>query len=216
MFEDLEYVQSLEKEVDELESKKAEFSNEYDLLLQECLSHDIMNAILCSFDDIDEQTKILKSRTSNVKAVCVTCGKCVFNSNHDACVSKFINDVNARTKKPKVVPISARKPKRQTNQSIATPHRKTFASESTIQKSRSYFRMLYENTSKTWTWWVEKQCPSDRTNHPIHRELVQGNVTIKRVYYIEGLNHNLFLVGQFCDANLEVAFRKSTCFVKDL
>nr|GEZ90578.1 retrovirus-related Pol polyprotein from transposon TNT 1-94 [Tanacetum cinerariifolium] len=29
-------------------------------------------------------------------------------------------------------------------------------------------------------------------------------------------NHNLFLVGQFCDAYLEVAFRKSTCFVRDL
>ncbi|GKD09896.1 retrovirus-related pol polyprotein from transposon TNT 1-94 [Tanacetum coccineum] len=41
-------------------------------------------------------------------------------------------------------------------------------------------------------------------------DLVQGNVTINRVYYVEGLNHNLFPVGQFCDANLEVAFRKST------
>nr|GEU57172.1 hypothetical protein [Tanacetum cinerariifolium] len=47
-------------------------------------------------------------------------------------------------------------------------------------------------------------------------DLVQGNVTINRVYYVKGLNHNLFLVGQFCDANLEVAFRKSTCFVRDL
>nr|GEZ95779.1 retrovirus-related Pol polyprotein from transposon TNT 1-94 [Tanacetum cinerariifolium] len=46
-------------------------------------------------------------------------------------------------------------------------------------------------------------------------DLVQGNVTINRVYYVEGLNHNLFSVGQFCDADLEVAFRKSTCFVKD-
>ncbi|GJT96517.1 retrovirus-related pol polyprotein from transposon TNT 1-94 [Tanacetum coccineum] len=45
-------------------------------------------------------------------------------------------------------------------------------------------------------------------------DLVQGNITIKRVYYIEGLNHNLFSVGQFCDADLEVAFRKSTCFVE--
>nr|GEV24937.1 hypothetical protein [Tanacetum cinerariifolium] len=36
------------------------------------------------------------------------------------------------------------------------------------------------------------------------------------VYYVEGLNRNLFLVGQFCDADLEVAFRKSTCFVRDL
>nr|GEY86661.1 retrovirus-related Pol polyprotein from transposon TNT 1-94 [Tanacetum cinerariifolium] len=47
-------------------------------------------------------------------------------------------------------------------------------------------------------------------------DLVQGNVTINRVYYVEGLNHNLFSVGQFCDADLKVAFRKSTCFVRDL
>nr|GEZ50282.1 hypothetical protein [Tanacetum cinerariifolium] len=39
-------------------------------------------------------------------------------------------------------------------------------------------------------------------------DLVQGAVTIKKVYYVEGLNHNLFSVGQFCDADLEVAFRK--------
>ncbi|GJX85917.1 retrovirus-related pol polyprotein from transposon TNT 1-94, partial [Tanacetum coccineum] len=47
-------------------------------------------------------------------------------------------------------------------------------------------------------------------------DLVQGNITIKRVYYVECLNHNLFSVGQFCDADLEVAFRKPTCFVRDL
>ncbi|GJQ95029.1 hypothetical protein Tco_0006168 [Tanacetum coccineum] len=32
-------------------------------------------------------------------------------------------------------------------------------------------------------------------------DLVQGNITINRVYYVEGLNHNLFSVGQFCDAD---------------
>ncbi|GJR52249.1 retrovirus-related pol polyprotein from transposon TNT 1-94 [Tanacetum coccineum] len=32
-----------------------------------------------------------------------------------------------------------------------------------------------------------------------------GNVIISRVYYIEGLGHNLFSVGQFCDADLELA-----------
>ncbi|GJT84562.1 retrovirus-related pol polyprotein from transposon TNT 1-94 [Tanacetum coccineum] len=47
-------------------------------------------------------------------------------------------------------------------------------------------------------------------------DLVQGNVTIKRVYYVEGLNHNLFSVGQLCDADLEVAFQKSTCYIRDL
>nr|GFB81572.1 retrovirus-related Pol polyprotein from transposon TNT 1-94 [Tanacetum cinerariifolium] len=47
-------------------------------------------------------------------------------------------------------------------------------------------------------------------------DLVQGAITIKRVYYVEGLNHNLFSVGQFYDADLEVVFRKSTCFIRDL
>ncbi|GJT32468.1 retrovirus-related pol polyprotein from transposon TNT 1-94 [Tanacetum coccineum] len=67
---------------------------------------------------------------------------------------------------------------------------------------------------------------ADFTTHPIHctvrfgndqfalilgyGDLVQGNITINRVYYVEGLNHNLFSVGQFYDADLEVAFRKST------
>nr|GFB00235.1 integrase, catalytic region, zinc finger, CCHC-type, peptidase aspartic, catalytic [Tanacetum cinerariifolium] len=46
-------------------------------------------------------------------------------------------------------------------------------------------------------------------------DLVQGNIMNNRVYYVEGLNYNLFSVGQFCDADLEVAFRKSTCFVRD-
>ncbi|GKB12387.1 reverse transcriptase domain-containing protein [Tanacetum coccineum] len=36
------------------------------------------------------------------------------------------------------------------------------------------------------------------------------------VYYVEGLGHNLFSVGQFCDSNLEVAFRQHTCFIRNL
>ncbi|GJU91101.1 hypothetical protein Tco_1303524 [Tanacetum coccineum] len=43
-----------------------------------------------------------------------------------------------------------------------------------------------------------------------------GNVTISRVYYVEGLGHNLFFVGQFYDSNLEVAFRQHTCFIRNL
>nr|GEW68396.1 integrase, catalytic region, zinc finger, CCHC-type, peptidase aspartic, catalytic [Tanacetum cinerariifolium] len=43
-----------------------------------------------------------------------------------------------------------------------------------------------------------------------------GNVIISRVYYVEGLGHNLFSVGQFCDADLEVAFWKNTCFIRNL
>nr|GFB51991.1 integrase, catalytic region, zinc finger, CCHC-type, peptidase aspartic, catalytic [Tanacetum cinerariifolium] len=37
-----------------------------------------------------------------------------------------------------------------------------------------------------------------------------------RVYFVEGLGHNLFSVGQFCDSDLEVAFRRNVCFVRNL
>nr|GEW49563.1 integrase, catalytic region, zinc finger, CCHC-type, peptidase aspartic, catalytic [Tanacetum cinerariifolium] len=39
------------------------------------------------------------------------------------------------------------------------------------------------------------------------------NITISRVYFVEGLGHNVFSVGQFCNSDLEIAFRKHTCFV---
>nr|GEV99527.1 integrase, catalytic region, zinc finger, CCHC-type, peptidase aspartic, catalytic [Tanacetum cinerariifolium] len=43
-----------------------------------------------------------------------------------------------------------------------------------------------------------------------------GNVTISRVYFVEGIGHNLFFVGQFCDSDLEVAFRQHTNFIRNL
>nr|GFB83237.1 retrovirus-related Pol polyprotein from transposon TNT 1-94 [Tanacetum cinerariifolium] len=230
----------------------------------------------------------LNSRTLNANAVCATCNKCLVDFNHFACVTKMLNDVHARTKKPKVVHISTRKPKSQANKSIATPNKKKVASKYTNQKPQSYFRVLYENTCKAWKWWIERQSPSGykwvpkpkkqwvpkakmqwvpkAKNDQVQKRivqlilfivdsrctkhmtgilkllcnfvekflrtvrfgndqfalilgygyLVQGNVTINRVYYVEGLNYNLFLVGQFHDADLEVAFKKSTCFVRDL
>ncbi|GJS74351.1 retrovirus-related pol polyprotein from transposon TNT 1-94 [Tanacetum coccineum] len=49
-----------------------------------------------------------------------------------------------------------------------------------------------------------------------YEDYVIGDSVISRVYYEEGLGHNLFSVCQFCDSDLEVAFRKHTCFVRDL
>nr|GEX97531.1 retrovirus-related Pol polyprotein from transposon TNT 1-94 [Tanacetum cinerariifolium] len=47
-------------------------------------------------------------------------------------------------------------------------------------------------------------------------DLKWGNITITRVYFVKGLGHNLFSVGQICDADLEVAFWRNTCFIRDL
>nr|GEY40513.1 hypothetical protein [Tanacetum cinerariifolium] len=249
----------------------------------------------------------LNAKTSNVNFVCITCGKCVLNGNHDMCVLHYRNGVKSRTKMPMVVPINTKKPKRTVKQSVAKPL-KTVALESTYQKPRNTTRKLYEHVSKTCSWWYPKFTPprykwkpksqigsantnismplgnktrtanilepmtsrcsnvsnstlysnsfAARRDNLIHRrlgcskhmtgnlklltnfvekflgtvkfrndqiatiigykDLVQGKVTIKRVYYVEGLNHNLFSVGQFCDADLKVAFRKSTCYIHDL
>nr|GEZ89811.1 hypothetical protein [Tanacetum cinerariifolium] len=48
-----------------------------------------------------------------------------------------------------------------------------------------------------------------------YRDVAIGLVTIKKVYYVKGLGHNLFSVGQFSDKGLEVVFQKSTCFVRN-
>ncbi|GJU79290.1 retrovirus-related pol polyprotein from transposon TNT 1-94 [Tanacetum coccineum] len=49
-----------------------------------------------------------------------------------------------------------------------------------------------------------------------YEDYQMGNVTISLVYYVEGLGHNLFSMGQFGDSDLEAAFRKHTCFIRDL
>nr|GEX75500.1 hypothetical protein [Tanacetum cinerariifolium] len=53
MHVDLKYVESLEKEIDELESNKAEFSDMYGVILQECVSKDVMCSYLQSLSDLD-------------------------------------------------------------------------------------------------------------------------------------------------------------------
>ncbi|GJX78740.1 hypothetical protein Tco_0326889 [Tanacetum coccineum] len=58
MHEDYEYVKSLEKEVDELESEKADFSNIYDLLLEECVSKDVTCSYLHSLSDLNAYAEL--------------------------------------------------------------------------------------------------------------------------------------------------------------
>ncbi|GKC24968.1 retrovirus-related pol polyprotein from transposon TNT 1-94 [Tanacetum coccineum] len=154
----------------------------------------------------------LNAKTSNVNFVCVTCGKCVLNDNHDMCVLHYINGVNSRTRQPIARPISTREPKQTVNQSVATSHKKTVSTDSAVKKPRNIIRKIYEQKFLGTVKFGNDQIA------PIlgYGDLVQGTIPIKHVYYVEGLNHNLFFVGQFCDADLEVAFRKSTCYIRDL
>ncbi|GJT02318.1 retrovirus-related pol polyprotein from transposon TNT 1-94 [Tanacetum coccineum] len=149
----------------------------------------------------------LKSRTSNVNVVCATCGKCVFNSNHDACVSKFLNDVNARTKKPKD-PIC-----QVFHHPLILLHIVQLilfiVDSGCIKHMMGNLKLLCNFIENIWLPFV---FGNDQFS-PIlsYGDLVQGNIMIKRFYYVEGLDHNLFSVGQFCDADLETVVFCNLC-----
>ncbi|GJX29725.1 hypothetical protein Tco_0237804 [Tanacetum coccineum] len=49
---------------------------------------------------IAEHSRNSRSFSDSKHFVCSTCQKCVFNANHDSCVTKFLNEVNSRAKVP--------------------------------------------------------------------------------------------------------------------
>nr|GEX55853.1 hypothetical protein [Tanacetum cinerariifolium] len=132
----------------------------------------------------------LNSRTSNVNVVCATCEKCLVDSDHFACVTKMLNDVNATTKKPNVVPISTRKPKGHANKSVIV-QLIIFIVDSGRTKHMTGNLSLLCNFVETYMGTV--RFGNDQFALILgYGDLVQGNITINRVYYVEGLNHNLF------------------------
>nr|GEU65407.1 hypothetical protein [Tanacetum cinerariifolium] len=141
----------------------------------------------------------LNAKTLNVIFVCATC-ICVLNGNHDKYVC---NGVHSRTTMPMVVPVSTKEPK----QSVENPIRKTVDSESN-QKPRNTLRKQYERLLEIILFIVDSGCSKHMTGNlklliyfvekflgtvkfgndqitPIlgYGDLVQGAVTIKRVYY---------------------------------
>ncbi|GJX75013.1 retrovirus-related pol polyprotein from transposon TNT 1-94 [Tanacetum coccineum] len=58
---------------------------------------------------------------------------------------------------------------------------------------------------------MDTQCASE-TLDPLSQKLEDENVSLE----FQGMGHNLFSVGQFCDSDLKVAFRRNTCFVRNL
>ncbi|GJY25816.1 hypothetical protein Tco_0400542 [Tanacetum coccineum] len=139
--------------------------------------------------------------------------------NHDICVLDFINDVNACAKSKSVKKSSKRKVWNQHERITTTaevPLRKPTALETTTpkhvvtlvysrkhRKSKTMSSKLFSGTVKFGNDHVEKILG--------YGDYQIGNVTISRVYYMKGLGHNLSLLGQFCESNLEVAFRQHTC-----
>ncbi|GKB53842.1 hypothetical protein Tco_0904595, partial [Tanacetum coccineum] len=141
---------------------------------------------------------------ANSELKCVKCNGCMLFDNHDLCVLDFINNVNARKKSKSVNKIGNTCPLTRIITTIEVPLRKPTTLENETPKP--VVTLVYLRKPR-----------KSKTSVPISKSKVfQINVTISRVYYVEGLGHNLFSVGQSCDSNLEVAFRQHTCFIRNL
>nr|GFA00486.1 hypothetical protein [Tanacetum cinerariifolium] len=122
----------------------------------------------------------LNSKTSNVNFVCVTCGKCVLNGNHDMCILHYLNGVNSRTKMPKAAPISTRKPKHIMNQSVAKPLRRTVASNvnpnvsmplGNASRTANILEPMTPRCSNVSNTTLYSNSFAARRDNPIHRRL---------------------------------------------
>nr|GEZ37318.1 integrase, catalytic region, zinc finger, CCHC-type, peptidase aspartic, catalytic [Tanacetum cinerariifolium] len=337
MHADLKYVESLKKEIDELASDKAEFSDMYDVILQECVSKDVMCSYLMYLCDLDALDELQCLYLHKVKEYALDELQCLYLHKVKECdclaqkISKQTESVSkkahtellqrfAKLEKHSIsLEIALQKCKEQEREQyfeiqdlkaklqdkniaiselkkliekgegksvdtkfdrpsvVLQPNAQRILKPSVLGKptpfSNSLDRIYFQKTRsvpkanvlegvnhkptvsrpplksnqskdkivqlilfivnsgctkhmtgnlKLLCNFVEKFLRTVRFGNDQfasilgYGDLVQGNVTISRVYYVECLNHNLFSVGQFCDTDLEVAFRKSICYVRDL
>nr|GEW90982.1 Gag-Pol polyprotein [Tanacetum cinerariifolium] len=161
--------------------------------------------------DTKATSSVINSMSNvNSDLKCASCNGYLFSDNNDACVVAYINSVNASIKSKSVTKPVKRKFWQPIGKMIATttmvPPREPMPIASNTDKP--VITLVYSRKSK-----AAKKVPG--SNSTINKSLI-GNVTNSRVYYVEGLGYNLFSVGQFCDSDLEVAFRQHTCFISNL
>nr|GEW92552.1 integrase, catalytic region, zinc finger, CCHC-type, peptidase aspartic, catalytic [Tanacetum cinerariifolium] len=270
MHADLKYVESLEKEIDKLESHKAEFSNMYDVKNDTVWNEKASNEFRKEREQYVE-IQDLKAQLQDKNIAISELKKLIEKGKRKSVDTKFdrpsvVRQPNAQ-RIPKLsvlgkttpfsnslkriyIPKTMSVPKANVsegvnhNTNVSRPQHKSNQLRDKVVPNNSQvkvkmiqvevhprilsvsYKMKYVTACKDMynsrTLNANAVCATSRFGNdqfaPIlgYGDMVQGNVTINRVYYVEGLNHNLFLVGQFCDADLEVAFRKSTCFVRDL
>ncbi|GJY44576.1 integrase, catalytic region, zinc finger, CCHC-type containing protein [Tanacetum coccineum] len=165
---------------------------------------------------------------ANSKILCASCNKSMFDDVYDKCLLDFVQNENKRSK-------SAKKHKKQ---NIWKPTGHVFTELGLKWKPTG---RTFTIVVQIVLWYLDSGCSKHMTgnrsqlmnfvskflgtvrfgNDQIARimgygDYQLGNVVISRVYYVEGLGHNLFSVGQFCNADLKVAFQKNTFFIRNL
>ncbi|GJX49584.1 putative reverse transcriptase domain-containing protein [Tanacetum coccineum] len=206
-----------------------------------CNDHVMRSVLNANFVAEPISNTLVKHSVRNAKfeSMCAICNKCLFDVNHDICVIDHVNDVNVRSK-PKSKRIKKRKEYKPTRKVFTKtgyswkPTGRIFTivgNRRPLTRITSKIMPPKESTiapvitsdlkgstlSDTSYSLIDDRFENDQIAKIIgYGDYQLGDIIISRVYYVEGLGHNLFSVGQFCDADLEVAFRKNTCFIRNL
>ncbi|GKB99086.1 retrovirus-related pol polyprotein from transposon TNT 1-94 [Tanacetum coccineum] len=164
----------------------------------------------------------LAIRNDKSEVVYAMCKQCIITSNHDICVLNYVNGMNSHGKKQKANVLNTKNQKKQKPQvkkpkQVGSSERPASPKPS---KPRSRLRNLQENGFQILPFWQFLGTVHFGNDHVVailgYGDLQWRNILITKVYFVEGLGHNLFSVGQFCDSDFEVAFRINTCIVRNL
>ncbi|GJT68220.1 putative ribonuclease H-like domain-containing protein [Tanacetum coccineum] len=154
----------------------------------------------------------LAIRNDKSEVVCAMCKQCSITTNHDVCVLNYVNDMNSRGKKKKANVSNTENQKKQKPKVIQIC---LWCVDLGCSKHMTGNLKLLINF--VWKCLGTVRFENDHVSAILgFGDLQWGNILITKVYFVEGLGHNLFSVGQFCDSDLEVAFRRNTYFVRNL
>nr|GEZ73770.1 retrotransposon protein, putative, unclassified [Tanacetum cinerariifolium] len=180
---------------------------------------------------------------SNLK--CTSCNGCLFSDNHDACVVDYIKSMNASRKSKSVkTPVKRKvwkptgnvfktvghiwKPTRRTFKLVGNvcpltristptivPHREPILIVNSLDKP--VVTLVYTRKPKAANKKVPNKLEPNNSWRSSSSNVPSSLLTCRlSKSSSEGLGYNLFSVGQFCDSDLEVAFRQHTCFIHNL
>nr|GEY52125.1 integrase, catalytic region, zinc finger, CCHC-type, peptidase aspartic, catalytic [Tanacetum cinerariifolium] len=162
---------------------------------------EIKNSNVCQSNARVLSTKIVNVVNDGLNIVCVSCGKDLFLLSHEKCVARYALSRNSNVKRALFTTPIAAKSKNLEATSVVVKSRLSIVKTLTVTNRVSGIVRFGNDHFAAITG---------------YGDYVQGNLTICHVYYIEGLDHNLFLVGQFFDGDLDVAFHSNTCYVRNL
>ncbi|GJZ29481.1 retrovirus-related pol polyprotein from transposon TNT 1-94 [Tanacetum coccineum] len=141
----------------------------------------------------------LDIRNDKSEVVCAMCKQCLITANHDVCMLNYVNDMNSRAR---------------TKANVSKLKSKNNKPKGCSKHMTGNLKLLI---NFVWKFLGTVRFGNDHVAAILgFGDLQWGNILITRVYFVEGLGHNLFSVGQFCDSDLEVAFRRNSCFVRNL